>query len=348
MRIELSLFVQVTHDLLHGETFFLIKIHVGAEVDLGLEVADVVVALAAHGAQAELDVIHTIARAEGIAALRIAVFAEEVAALHAQRTRHAGERKRGGGEVEQADDLFIHRTGLEAFGCRIILGPLDNHRHVQAGVVHPMDAAMIHAAVVAKDDDDRVVEQLFLFQFLQHDAHAAVHVGYGIQIPRPFLVGGFVLGKIGRRHDRFRLGILHVLLFAPPLDALGAVRAKIINIVLRFRRVHLQEKRPALFDFVPVGALKDFAFIDKIQIQLARADHLLADFLDGTGEITGILQPMRQRPHAFRQLKTVIAMIGEVMQIHRGLIHPRHERRPARRAHRRCGKHPRVPHPLRG
>ena len=118
--------------------------------------------------------------------------------------------------------------------------------------------------------------------------------------------------------------------------------------VLGFRRVHLQEKRPALFDDLPVGALKDFAFIDKIQIQLARADHLLADFLDGTGEITGILQPMRQRPHAFRQTKAVIAVIGKVMEVDRGLIHPRHERRPARRANRRRGKHPRVPRPLRG
>ena len=56
--IEFALFVQVTHDLLHGETFLLIKIHVGAEVDLGLEVADVMVTLTAHRSQAELHIIH--------------------------------------------------------------------------------------------------------------------------------------------------------------------------------------------------------------------------------------------------------------------------------------------------
>ena len=98
---------------------------------------------------------------------------------------------------------------------------------------------MIHATVVAKDNDDRVVEQLFLFQFRQHNAHAAVHVGNGVQVTCPFLVGGFVLRKIRRRHDGIRLGILHVPLLTPPLDALGTVRAKIVNIVLRFRRVHL-------------------------------------------------------------------------------------------------------------
>ena len=91
MRIEFALFVQVTHDLLHRETFLLIKIHVGAEVDLGLEVADVMVTLTAHRSQAELHIIHAIARAEGVTALRITVFSEKHAALHTQRPRHAGQ-----------------------------------------------------------------------------------------------------------------------------------------------------------------------------------------------------------------------------------------------------------------
>lgn len=91
VRIELAPFIKLSHDLLHGETFFLIKIHVSAEVDFGLVVADVMVALAADGAQAELDIIHAITRAEGVAALGIAVFAEEIAALHAERARDAGE-----------------------------------------------------------------------------------------------------------------------------------------------------------------------------------------------------------------------------------------------------------------
>ena len=117
---------------------------------------------------------------------------------------------------------------------------------------------MVDTAVVAEDEHDRVVEQLFLFQF-RHNAHAAVHVEFRYCAHSSFevLCRG---NRPAARPTRFHTALPPP---APPLDALGAV-AEIINVVLGFRRVHLQEKRPALFDDLPVGALKDF-ILDKIQ-----------------------------------------------------------------------------------
>ena len=74
---------------------------------------------------------------------------------------------------------------------------------------------------------------------------------------------------------------------------------------------------------------------------------MLADFLDGTSGVTGILEPMRERTHAFRQTKAVIAMVGKMMEVDRGLVHAGHESRSTGRTSRRCRKHPRVSHPLR-
>ena len=47
VRIKFPLFIKFTHHLLNREALLLIKIHVGAEVELGLEIANLVVARAA-------------------------------------------------------------------------------------------------------------------------------------------------------------------------------------------------------------------------------------------------------------------------------------------------------------
>ena len=91
----------------------------------------------------------------------------------------------------------------------------------------------------AEYDDDGIVEELFLFEFLQDYAHAPVHVGDRVQVSSPLLVGSLVLGEVGRRNNFIRLGILNVLLFPPPFDALGAIGSKIVYVILGFRGIHL-------------------------------------------------------------------------------------------------------------
>ena len=83
MWVELSFFVKVPHHLLNGEALLFIEVDVGAKVELGLVIANVVVALATNGSQAKGNVIDTVSGAESVSSLRVSVFPEENAALHA-------------------------------------------------------------------------------------------------------------------------------------------------------------------------------------------------------------------------------------------------------------------------
>ena len=121
-----------------------------------------------------------------------------------------------------------------------------------------------------------------------------------------------------------------MLLFAPPLDAFRPVGPEIVNVVLRFRGVHLQEEGLSFLDLFPVRALENFALVHEIQIELARAHHLLPDFFDRAREVTGILETVGQRPDPLRQPEPVVPMVGEMVQVDGSLIHTRHESRAAR------------------
>ena len=268
--------------------------------------------------------------------------------MHAQGAGYAGQVEGGGGQVEQADHFLVDRAGLEAFGHGEVFGPLDDHGNVQARIVDPMNAPVVDPAVVPEHDDDGIVEELFLLEFLEDDSHAAVHVGDRIQVAGPLLVGGLVLGKVGRWDNGFRFGVLDVLLFAPPLDAFRPVGPEIVNVVLRFRGVHLQEEGLSFLDLFPVRALENFALVHEIQIELARAHHLLPDFFDRAREVTGILEPVGQRPDPLRQPEPVVPMVGEMVQVDGSLIHTRHESRSARGANRGGRENPVVADALGG
>ena len=51
----------------------------------------------------------------------------------------------------------------------------------------------------------------------------------------------------------------------------GQVGPEIVNVVLRFQGVHLQEEGLSFLDLFPVRALENFALVHEIQIELARA-----------------------------------------------------------------------------
>jgi len=88
-----------------------------------------------------------------------------------------------------------------------------------------------------------------------------------------------------------------VLLFAPPLDAFRPVGPKVVNVVFRFRGVHLQEEGLAFLDLFPVRTFENFSLIHEIQIELTRSHHLLADLLDRAREVSGVLEPVGQGPY---------------------------------------------------
>ena len=129
---------------MHEEALLLVAVQRG-EGRAGREVADVVIARVAHRADALHGLVDPVAGAEGVLARRIGLRAEEDAALHQRRARHAGDGQRGGGHVEQADDLVVDGAGLDLRRRGEVLRPADDHRHVQAAVVAPVDAARLPA-----------------------------------------------------------------------------------------------------------------------------------------------------------------------------------------------------------
>jgi len=126
-------------------------------------VANVMKARAVDGAEADLGFVDAVARGEGVGAGRIGVGAEEDAALHAEGFGDAGHPKGGGGEVEQAEHLGVHAVGFDLARGFYGFGVTDNHRHVQAAVPAPMDAAGVEPAVVGEEDDDGVFAEAVFF-----------------------------------------------------------------------------------------------------------------------------------------------------------------------------------------
>ncbi len=69
--------------------------------------------------------------------------------------------------------------------------------------------------------------------------------------------------------------------------------------------------------------------------------------LDVGREVAGVLQAMRERPHAWRQAEVVVAVRAHVVRVGRRLVHAGHERRAAGGADRRGGEDAREAHALR-
>ena len=83
MWVEFSFFIKIAHHLLNGEALLFVKVNVGAKVELGLEIANIVVTLAPNRSQAKGNVVDTVSGAESVSSLRVPIFSEENATLHA-------------------------------------------------------------------------------------------------------------------------------------------------------------------------------------------------------------------------------------------------------------------------
>ena len=202
----------------------------------------------------------------------------------------AGHPKRGGGEIQQAEHLFVHATGADLPGLVDVLGPADDHRHVQTAIPAPVDATGIEPAVVGKENDDGVFIEALLLQLLQNPADAHVGAGDGVEVARPFFAGGFVVGIIRRRRDVLRRGDLGMPFLADPFHARLLGGFAVVNIVLGLGHVDLREEGLLLFQVGPVSARVHRTFLGEIQIQFARAHLALTDVGDVRRVIAGVQQ----------------------------------------------------------
>ena len=205
-----------------------------------------------------------------------------------------------------------------------------------------MDAAGIEPAVIGEENDDGVFAEAVLFQLLQNPADAHIGAGDGVEVARPFFACDFVVRIIRRRRDVLRCGDLGMPFLADPFHARLLGGFAVVNIVLGLGHVDLREERLLLFQVAPVLADVHGAFCGEIQIQFARAHLAFADVRDVRRVIAGVPQQMRDRPHTSRQPPAIRAMAAHVVHVGGGGIPAGHQRRPARRAHRRGGIHFRV------
>jgi hypothetical protein len=344
---EFSFGHELAHERIDRETFFLVAIERG-EGGAGAERADVMVTRVVHGADALFGFVDAIARGERVAAGRGGALADEAMALHQQRARNSRGGERRGGEVEEADQLVVHRAGCVAGGGREIFRPADDQRHAQAAVVTPVDAARLEAAVVAEEDDHSVVFAAFGAEFFEHDAEAFVHAGNGIQVARPFFAHDGMVGVIGRRRDVGGCGDFRVLALADPLGAHVFPRLAVVDVVFGLYRIYDGEEGAVFRQGGPVVGIFviDGAFVDEVQVEFAGADFFSVEGFEVGGEIAGVAQTVGDGPHAFGQAERVGAMRAHGVRVRGRLIHTDKKRGAAGRAGRIGGDDVRVAHAL--
>ena len=122
----------------------------------------------------------------------------------------------------------------------------------------------------------------------------------------------------------------------------------VIYIILGFGHIDLREEGLFLFEVSPVFAGVHGAFGGEIQIEFAGAHDAFADVGDVGGVITGVLEQMRDGPHADREPPAVGAMAAHVVHVGGGGVPTGHERGTAWCAHGRGGINFRVPRALAG
>ena len=236
--------VQVPHQRLDEKAFLLVAIQRGKRRALGVG-ANQVEARLVHGSDALDALVDAVAGGEGELPRRVGAFAEEDAALHQRRSLQPGEGQRRGRHIDEAHDAVAHGAGRVSRRRWEVLRPFDDQGDAEAGVVTPVDAPRIEAAVVAEKHDDGVVLQAVAAQAVQHPADAEVQAGNGIEVARPLLAHDGVVRIIGRGLDVFRRGVLHVFVFAHPLDAVFLPRLPVVDVVFDLVRVDDGEERRA-------------------------------------------------------------------------------------------------------
>ncbi len=211
-------------------------------------------------------------------------------------------------------------------------------------IIAPVDSPGLDASVVPEKDNNGVIRQAIRLQLPKDSANRLIHSGDGIQITSPFGPHNRMIGIVRWRRDTLRGGDLLVDALVLPFHARLPPGLAVVNVVLRFERIELGKKRLMCLQVFPFVTVIEFAFIYKIEVELAGTHDLFTDRFDIGGEIPHIFQPMRNRPDAFGKAIVIVAMRAHVMCIGCRLVHAHKECAATGRAYGGRGKRMGVAH----
>ena len=266
-------------------------------------------------------------------AWRLRLVAEEDASLHVRGLLHARERERSRREVQRAHELVTHRAGLEVLRRGDAPGPADDERHMQAVVIHELLAAHMGLPVVAHEEHHRVVREAVGFELREDDANLPVQLARGVEILRPVRARDRVVRVDGRQLHLCRVSL-----------------GRSLERAMRLLKVDLRVERLVRLQLAPLVGVEGLARIGEIPVRFAAATKAEArgQLAQVRREVARLAEAVGGDLHAGGELVAVVAMRAVMMRADGGLIHPGHEGRPARAAHRRSGERPREAHPLTG
>ena len=153
------------------------------------EVAHIDVAAVGRAADAVNALVHAPTETKDERLHRRGELPGEGVALHPRGRLDAGEAQHRRREVHEADQPVACTAGL-VFGRREMLPLLrevDDHGNLQAGVAGPALAARHPRAVVGVVEDNRVIREAGVGEFLQVATRVGVHLGDLVVVLRPVL-----------------------------------------------------------------------------------------------------------------------------------------------------------------
>ena len=298
---------------------------------VGREIADVAIALIAHGAQAEDRLVAAIPRPEDAGAGRLGRGPQKDPPLHPLGLGEARDGQHRGGQIDRLDEARVDRAGFELLGRRKMLWPADHKRNVQPLFVAELLSPDMRLAMVSHEHHHRVVGESCPLQLPQHDAHLVVEFLGRFEIAGHVFAGHRMVGIVGRERHFLRI------------DRPGRMEDAV-----RLMEVDLGVERLVLGEVGPLGGLKYLPLHLEVPVGLAGSFESkgLRQVLQERAEVARRREPLRQCFDPVRKPEAVVAVGAMVVGADRGLIHPRHKGRPAGRTDRRRGVGPGVPHPL--
>ena len=187
-----------TPPLLHGRHLVHV-IDVLGVGDLGHVVAEVLVALAAHGPDQVVGLVHAIAGGIDVVPRRSLPLAQKRPSLHVRRHCNAGQRQHRRAEIDEAHEIVDRRPRLEH------ARPSNHQRHMDTRVIDPAFGAGQSPSMIAPKEDDRVVRQAILFKLAEDAGHLHVHGGDVVVVRCPVLANNGRVGVVGRQLGCFRI-----------------------------------------------------------------------------------------------------------------------------------------------
>ena len=294
-----------------------VELHVRA---IWMVVANVLVLVRPHAANPIHCAIAPVAGRENFTA-RCGIVPQEDVALHLGRNIQPGERERGGGKVDAADEFIAHDARVNP------RGPPRDAGHANAAVVEKLLVADVGAPVVRDEKNNGVVGYALVFEPLEHPPDLAVKHLNAFEVHGPIFSHERMIRIIRREFHRVRVdGVFRV----------GR------EIAVRVRDVVLRVKRLTLCALGPVDAVED-AFALKVEIGLAGLVKWRARAVARI--ISRVPKVVRDEANVTRQWD--IALAAVIVRVNAGLVPARDDGRPARGTHRAGDKRIGKERPLR-